>query len=154
MTFSTSTIDFSILPYTEGVTPAVNTPNPAFLKDIGEQGMRDLLDRFYMLLHQSAIKNIFPESKEDMKIAGQYSADFFIQICAGPAYFNKSRGMPKMRQRHAPFKITPHARLHWLVHFEEALAPIIKEKLSTQENIQSFWNYINIFSQWMINSRD
>lgn len=154
MTFTSSSIDFSILPFQEGVTPSVSTPNPAFLNDIGEQAMRDLLDRFYVLLHESAIKDIFPESKEAMKIAGQYSADFFIQICAGPAYFNKSRGMPKMRQRHAPFRITPQARLHWLVTFEEALQPIIQEKLSSQENIQSFWNYLNIFSQWMINTRD
>jgi len=154
MTFTTTSLDFSILPYTEGITPPVNTPNPQFLNDIGEKGMRDLLDRFYILLHESAIKDIFPPSKEAMKIAGQYSADFFIQICAGPAYFNKSRGVPKMRQRHAPFRITPNARLHWLVAFEEALAPIIQEKLSSQENIQSFWNYLNGFSQWMINSRD
>ena len=154
MTFGTSPLDFSILPFTEGITPPVNKPNPQFLKDIGEEGMRDLLERFYMLLHKSAIKDIFPLSKEAMKIAGQYSADFFIQICAGPAYFNKSRGAPKMRQRHAPFRITPTARLHWLVLFEEALQPIITEKLSTQENIQSFWNYLNAFSQWMINSRD
>ena len=59
-----------------------------------------------------------------------------------------------MRQRHAPFRITPHARLHWLVIFEEALQPIINEKLSSEENIQSFWNYLNVFSQWMINSKD
>lgn len=154
MTFATTSLDFSILPFTEGVTPPVNKPNPQFLNDIGEECMRDLLDRFYMLLHESTIKDIFPASKEAMKIAGQYSADFFIQICAGPAYFNKSRGAPQMRQRHAPFRITPTARLHWLVLFEEALQPIITEKLSTQENIQSFWNYLNAFSQWMINSRD
>ena len=49
------------------------------------------------------------------------------------------------------FAITPHARLHWLVTFEEALQPIIEQKLSSEENIQSFWNYLNIFSQWMIN---
>jgi hemoglobin len=154
MTFTNTSLDFSILPFTEGVNPPVSKPHPAFLNDIGEEGMRDLLDRFYMLLHESAIKDIFPESKEAMKIAGQYSADFFIQICAGPMYFNKSRGAPQMRKRHAPFRITPHARLHWLVTFEEALQPIIQENLSSQANIQSFWNYINVFSQWMINSRD
>ncbi len=154
MNFSTSSLDFSILPYTEGVTPPVTKPNPAFLQDIGEQGMRDLLDRFYMGLFNSPIKYLFPLSEEEMKVAGQHSADFFIQICGGPKHFNKNRGAPQMRQRHAPFRITPHARLHWLVTFEEALQPIIKEKLSSEANIQSFWNYLNVFSQWMINSRD
>lgn len=154
MNFKTSALDFSIMPYQEGVNPPVTKPNPAFLTDIGEEGMRDLLDRFYMGLFESPIKDIFPLDKKEMKIAAQYSADFFIQICGGPQYFNQSRGAPQMKGRHAPFHITPHARLHWLVTFEEALQPIIKQKLSSEENIQSFWNYLNIFSQWMINSKD
>ena len=53
MNFGTSSLDFSILPYTEGVNPPVTKPNPEFLQDIGEQGMRDLLDRFYMGLYES-----------------------------------------------------------------------------------------------------
>ncbi len=154
MTFGTSTLDFSILPFTEGINPPVTKPNPAFLTNITEQGMRDLLDRFYMRLYESPIKDIFPQDKEAMKIAGQHSADFFIQICGGPAYFNQTRGAPQMRGRHAPFRITPNARLHWLVTFEEALQPIIKNKLSSEENIQSFWNYLNVFSQWMVNNKD
>lgn len=154
MTFGTSSLDFSIQAYQEGINPPVTKPNPGFLQDIGEQGMRDLLDRFYMGLFESPIKELFPQSKEEMKIAGQHSADFFIQICGGPAYFNQNRGAPQMQQRHAPFRITSHARLHWLVTFEEALQPIVKDKLSTEANIQSFWNYINVFSQWMINSKE
>ena len=154
MHFGTSSLDFSIQPYVEGVNPPVTKPNPAFLTDITEQGMRELLDRFYMGLFESPIQNIFPQDKEVMKIAAQHSADFFIQICGGPKYFNQNRGAPQMRGRHAPFHITPTARLHWLVTYEEALQPIIKNKLSSEENIQSFWNYLNVFSQWMINSRD
>ena len=154
MNFGTSSLDFSILPYHEGVNPPVTKPNPGFLTDIGEEGMRALLDRYYMGLHESPIKEIFPPNKDAMKAAGQISADFFIQICGGTPYFNQNRGAPQMRKRHAPFPITPHARLHWLVTFEEALQPIITQQLSSDENIQSFWNYLNIFSQWMINKQN
>lgn len=154
MTFGTSALDFSILPYTEGVNPPVTKPNPAFLTDIGEEGMRTLFSRFYSLLFKSPIKDIFPLDEEEMQIASQHSADFFVQICGGPQYFNKNRGAPQMRKRHAPFPISPNARLHWLVTMEEALQPIIAEKQSSTENIQSFWNYVNVFSQWMINTRD
>jgi len=153
MNFSSSTLNFSILPYQEGVTPPVTKPNPAFLTDIGEEGMRALLDRFYMDLFQSPIKELFPKEIDVMKDAGQISADFFIQICGGTPYFNQNRGAPQMGKRHAPFAITPDARLHWLVCFEEALQPIIDEKQSSEENIQSFWNYLNVFSIWMINAR-
>jgi hemoglobin len=154
MNFSTSSLDFTILPYQEGVNPPVTKPNPEFLTDIGEEGMRALLDRFYMGLFESPIKEMFPKDREEMKKAGQISADFFIQICGGTPYFNQNRGAPQMRKRHAPFSITPHARLHWLVTFEEALQPIIEQKLSSEENIQSFWNYLNVFSLWMINTKD
>ena len=152
MNFGTSTLNFSIQAYQEGVNPPVTKPNPAFLTEITEQGMRDLLDRFYMGLFESPIQDIFPQDKEVMKIAAQHSADFFIQICGGPKYFNQNRGAPQMRGRHAPFAITPHARLHWLSTFEEALQPIIKEKKTSEANIQSFWNYLNVFSQWMVNT--
>ena len=154
MKFGTSSLDFSIQAYQEGINPPVVKPNPAFLTDIGEEGMRALLDRFYMGLFESPIKDIFPKDEKVMKSAGQISADFFIQICGGTPYFNQNRGAPQMRKRHAPFPISPHARLHWLVTFKEALQPIIQEKQSSEDNIQSFWNYLNTFSQWMINSRD
>lgn len=154
MNFGTSVLDFSILPYTEGVNPPVTKPNPAFLDDIGEEGMRDLFSRFYSKLFISQIKEIFPQTEEEMQIASQHSADFFIQICGGQPYFNQNRGAPQMRGRHAPFRITPHARLVWLATIEEALQPIIEGKKSSETNIQSFWNYVNIFSQWMINSKD
>ena len=153
MNFSSSSLNFSILPYQVGVTPPVTKPNPAFLTDIGEEGMRALLDRFYMGLFESPIKELFPKEIDVMKNAGQVSADFFIQICGGTPYFNQNRGAPQMGKRHAPFAITPDARLHWLVCFEEALQLIIDEKQSSEENIQSFWDYINVFSIWMINAR-
>jgi len=154
MNFGTSSLDFSIQAYQEGVNPPVTKPNPAFLTDITEEGMRDLFRRFYAGLYKSPIKDIFPLNEEEMQIASQHSADFFIQICAGPSYFNQNRGAPQMRQRHAPFRITPTARLHWLVTLEEALQPITEQKLSSETNIQSFWNYVNVFSQWMINAKE
>ncbi len=153
MHFSASSLNFTILPYQVGVQPPVTKPNPEFLTDIGEEGMRALLDRFYMGLFESPIKALFPKEIDVMKNAGQTSADFFIQICGGTPYFNQNRGAPQMGRRHAPFAITPDARLHWLVCFEEALQPIIDEKQSSEENIQSFWDYINVFSIWMINAR-
>jgi len=154
MNFSTSTLDFSIHPYQKGVNPPVTKPNPNFLADIGEQGMRDLFSHFYALLYKSPIKDVFPLNEKEMQIAAQHSADFFIQICGGTPYFNQNRGAPQMRKRHAPFAISPYARTHWLLTFEEALKPLIKKELSTDTHIQSLWNYINIFSIWMINTTD
>ena len=143
-------MDYSILPYNANYIPPVEKPNPDFLLEVGEQGIRDLLDRFYIELDGSPIRNIFPpKDTQGMRDAGQISADFFIQICGGPKYFNQNRGAPQMRGRHAPFPITAEARLHWLICFETALIPL--EESVKEENLQSFWNYINIFSIMMIN---
>ncbi|MCF6206854.1 MAG: globin [Sulfurovum sp.] len=145
-----SQVNFSFLPY-DGINPPVTKPDPKFLEELGEERIRDLLDRFYTLLYQSPIKHLFPQTEEEMKTAAQNSADFFIQICGGPKYFNKNRGAPQMSRRHAPFAITPEVRLHWLVLFEEALQPLIGQV--SNDSLQSFWDYINVFSLWMVNTR-
>ena len=145
-------MNYSIMAYNANFIPPVQKPNSGFLSEVGEQGIRDLLTRLYTCLDKSPIRNIFPaDDTQGMMEASQVSADFFIQICGGPQYFNQNRGMPQMRGRHAPFAITAEARLHWLSCFEEALKPL--EGKVSEENLQSFWNYINIFSIMMINTQ-
>jgi hemoglobin len=146
-------MNYAIQPYNADYIPPVEKPNQDFFPQVTEQGIRDLLSRFYVCLDKSAIRNIFPAiDSQEMEEAAQTSADFFIQICGGPAYFNQRHGMPKMRQRHAPFSITAEGRLHWLICFEEALQPL--EASVQEEDLQSFWNYLNVFSIMMINRLD
>jgi hemoglobin len=145
-------MDYTILAYNANYVPPVEKPLPSFLEEVGEEGIRDLLSRFYACLDQSPIRHIFPATNsKEMQEASQVSADFFIQICGGPPYFNQKHGMPQMRMRHAPFSISAESRLHWLVCFEEALKPL--EKTVSKESLQSFWNYVNVFSIMMINSQ-
>ena len=145
-------MNYSILAYNANFIPPVEKPNQNFFPQVKEQGIRDLLSRFYVCLDTSAIRSIFPaKDSTEMEEAAQTSADFFIQICGGPAYFNQRHGMPKMRGRHMPFSITAEGRLHWLSCFEEALKPLETEV--KEEDLQSFWNYINIFSIMMINTQ-
>jgi len=145
-------MNYNILAHNANYIPPVQKPNPSFLTEVGEQGVRDLLTRLYTQLDTSPIRNIFPPADtQGMLEASQVSADFFIQICGGPAYFNQRYGMPQMRGRHAPFTITAEGRLHWLTCFETALKPL--EDSVSKENLQSFWNYINVFSIMMINTQ-
>ena len=103
----------------------------------------------YDLLSQSEINNLFPRIDEALEKAKQRSADFFIQICGGHPYFNENRGKPLLVKRHAPFQITPEARKVWLKCYQQVLSDLnIQEEI-----IQSFWNYLNIFSFWMVNSK-
>jgi len=52
--------------------------------------------------------------------------------------------------RHAPFAINQHARIIWLQCYIEALS-----KLEIPEEVMaSFWNYLNVFSIWMVNTKE
>lgn len=135
-----------------GVKPPVTKPNPAFLQELGEEGFRQLIADHYDLLKESDIKGLFPtEDPEEFAAAKKHAADFMIQISGGPAYFNASRGAPQMGRRHAPFAINEHARKRWLECYA-MLLPALTQKGVSEANILSYWNYLDVFSQWMVNT--
>ena len=141
-------MDFRINNYEFGERPSVTIPSPIFFEYLKEEGIRDMVSKHYDLLSQSSIKHLFPSEPEDLEVAKQHSADFFIQISGGPAYFNQSRGKPMLASRHAAFKINQEARLVWLKCYKEVLT-----SLNLPEAVaQTFWNYINVFSNWMVNT--
>lgn len=133
-----------------GTSLPVDLPNPEFLKALGEDGMRKLISDHYDLLVQSDIKGLFPPSAQGLEMAKKHSADFFIQICGGPSYFNQSRGAPMMKARHNPFKINKKARRIWL----ESYILVLKDLDIDEDLKKSFWDYIDKFSIWMMNSTE
>lgn len=141
-------MDFTINQYKFGQRPPVTLPSPRFFELLKEEGMRQLVSDHYDLLSKSEISHLFPRIDEQLDKAKQRSSDFFIQICGGHPYYNENRGKPMMARRHSPFTITPEARIVWLKCYEQVLS-----KLDIPEDIvQSFWNYLNVFSFWMVNS--
>lgn len=141
-------MDFTITTYYPGVRPQVILPTHDMFLLLKEEGIREMVSDFYDLLKVSEIKELFPKNPIALEKAKEHSADFFIQICGGPDYFNKHRGQPKLNQRHQPFKITAEARHVWLECYKSVLQ---KQKLP-DEVLQSFWNYLDVFSKWMVNS--
>ena len=131
-----------------GERPDVTLPSTQMLDILGETGIRKMVSNFYDLLVDSEIKDLFPKNQVALEKAKENSSDFFIQICGGPMYFNKHRGRPMLNRRHQPFKITPRGREVWLTCYREVLL-----KLELPEPVLlSFWNYLDVFSKWMINS--
>ena len=141
-------MQFNITQAQFGTRPPVVKPDPKVLEFLGEDGMRKLISDHYDLLKESNIKGLFPPTPEGLEQAKKNSADFFIQICGGPDYFNQNRGAPMMVGRHQPFKITPEARKIWLESYI-----IVLSKLDMPDDLKlSFWNYLDIFSVWMVNT--
>ena len=148
LTKNTNMMDLQITTYQFGERPDVTKPDPDFYKALGEKGIRNMVSKHYNLLRQSDIKKLFPKDDAELEIAKQNSADFMIQICGGPDYFNQRRGRPMMMDRHSQFSIAPEGRVVWLNCYKKVLL-----ELDIPENlVLSFWNYINVFSSWMVNT--
>lgn len=143
-------MEFHITPGQLGTRPQAQLPSPKILEYLGEEGMRKLVSDHYDLLRQSNIKDLFPPSDEGFEMAKKHSSDFFIQICGGFPHFNHSRGRPMMAARHMPFKITQEARRIWL----ESYKIVLMNHDMPEELKSSFWNYIDPFSIWMMNTSE
>ena len=145
-------MDLNITQAEFGVRPPVTKPIPEFLLEVGEEGIRELISKHYNAIKQSDIRYLFPFDDAEFEQAKVNSADFFIQICGGPKYFNQNRGAPQMVGRHAPFRIDAKARQTWLELYKPLLEEL-KEKGVTETSLYSFWRYLDIFSIWMINTQ-
>jgi hemoglobin len=142
-------MDFSITEFDFGQKPPVTIPSTEFLNLLTEEGIRKMVSDHYNLLNKSGISHLFPPTETALDKAKQNSSDFFIQICGGPSYYLQNRGKPMLVKRHEAISITRDARVIWLQCYI-----LVLSKLELPDDvIQSFWNYLNVFSSWMVNSK-
>lgn len=143
-------MELKIEEYQFGEKPQVTRPDKAILEYLGEKGIRKLVDDHYNLLRESKYGSLFPAEEKEFEAAKLRSSDFFIQVLGGPEYFNQNRGAPMLVRRHQPFKISKEARIVWLQCYQKLLPKLdLPEVL-----ILSFWEYLNVFSSWMINTEE
>ncbi len=126
-------------------------PDLKLYEYLKEEGIRKMVSDHYDLLVKSEIKDLFPDTEELLDGAKKRSADFFVQRFGGPEYYKMTRGNPMLANRHLPFKISPTTRIAWLDCYRQVLSKIdgVPEDL-----IMSFWNWIDEFSNWMVNEDD
>lgn len=146
-------MNLEITPAQFGVRSSVSKAIPEFLIEMGEDGIRKMVSDHYEKIKKSEIYDIFPQDPQEFEDAKRHSADFMIQICGGPAYFNQNRGAPQMVGRHNPFRITAQARQVWLELYREVLQDLHKDGI-TERSLVSWWNYVNVFSNWMVNTQE
>ena len=135
------------------VRPPVAKPHPGFFYEVGEERFRKLVSDHYETIKTSDIAFLFPIfDDDDFEEAKKHAADFFIEISGGPDYFTQSRGEHQMVGRHAPFRIDDNSRRTWLKLYMPRLKELLDEGI-TEEYIESFWNYIDVFSLWVVNTK-
>jgi hemoglobin len=88
---------------------------------IGEDGFRRLVSAFYRRVAiDDIIGPLYPE--HDLAGAETRLREFLIQRFGGPDRYSQQRGHPRLRIRHAPFKIDQAGRDRWVELMEAALA--------------------------------
>ena len=135
-----------------GVRPPVTKPHPGFLHEVGEERFHKLVYDHYELIEKSDIAFLFPVlDEEDFDEAKRHAFTFLLEVSGGEALFTKERGEHQMVGRHAPFRIDEEGRKIWLQLYADLLEPLVDEGI-TEEYIQSFWDYLDIFSMWLVNT--
>ena len=115
----------------------------------GHATIAKIVDRFYEgVATDEVLRPLYPE--EDLAPAAERFRMFLEQYWGGPTTYSETRGHPRLRMRHAPFKVTPAAKERWLVHFRAGLdAANLPPELDAQ-----FWDYVTHAAQFMVNSFD
>ena len=87
---------------------------------IGEDGFIRLVRAFYAQVPADDI--LAPMyAHSDLAGAEERLRDFLVFRFGGPARYIERRGHPRLRARHAPFRIDPAARERWLTLMGRAL---------------------------------
>lgn len=134
-----------------GVRPDVTKPHPGFLDQVGEERFHKLVNDHYELIRTSDISFLFPiHDEDDFDEAKRNAFEFLLEISGGPTRYTDRKGEARMVGRHAPFRIDEKARRVWLGFYAELLPPLELEGIK-RDYIQSFWNYLDMHSKWMIN---
>jgi hemoglobin len=108
-----------------------------------------IVDRFYEgVASDEVLRPMYPE--EDLAPAADRFTMFLVQYWGGPTTYSERRGHPRLRMRHAPFRVTHTAREHWLLHFRAGLD---SANLSPELDAV-FWDYITHAALAMVNTLD
>jgi len=115
----------------------------------GEPTFRKLVDRFYAgVATDPLLRPMYPE--EDLGPAAERLTLFLIQYWGGPNTYSATRGHPRLRMRHAPFKVDPAARDAWLGHMRDAV-----DSLELPEPYRTtLWDYLERAAYFMVNSME
>ena len=123
---------------------------PTFYEQVGgHETFVRLVDVFYDgVAADPVLRPLYPE--EDLAGAKERLRMFLEQYWGGPTTYSEQRGHPRLRMRHAPFRVNPDARDRWLSHMRAAveslrLAPMLESAL---------WDYLERAAWSMVNTME
>lgn len=116
----------------------------------GAETFRRIVGRFYELVRDDEIlRPLYPE--EDLAAAEVRLLMFLEQYWGGPRTYSDQRGHPRLRMRHAPFRIGFLERDAWLRCMHTAVAEIDARTLDDAHR-KALLDYLEMAAQSMVNS--
>ncbi|HWG98532.1 MAG TPA: globin [Pilimelia sp.] len=115
----------------------------------GEPAFRKLVDEFYAgVADDPLLRPLYPE--EDLGPAAERLRLFLAQYWGGPTTYSDQRGHPRLRMRHAPYRVGPAERDAWLGHMRRAV-----DSLGLPPELDAtLWDYLERAAYFMVNTMD
>ena len=113
----------------------------------GEPFFERLVEAFYQGVEaDELLRAMYPE---DLTASKRHLVIFLVQYWGGPPSYMEERGHPRLRMRHAPFRITKKARDAWLSAMNSALASVRGEL--TDEQFSEMNSYFDMAAHQLRN---
>jgi hemoglobin len=113
----------------------------------GEEFFERLVDGFYRgVEHDDLLRAMYPTDLTESK---RHLTLFLIQYWGGPSTYAQERGHPRLRMRHAPFRITKQARDAWITAMNASLSGVRGEL--SDEQFADLTSYFDMASSQMRN---
>jgi hemoglobin len=113
----------------------------------GHETFVRLVDRFYQgVAADDVLTAMYPE--DDLGPAAERLRMFLEQYWGGPGTYSEQRGHPRLRMRHAPYRVDTDARDRWLTHMRAAVDSL--ELPPAYESV--LWTYLERAAWSMLNT--
>ena len=132
------------------VSHAERQPSDTFYDAVGgTETFERLVAAFYaQVADDDLLRPMYPE--QDLGPAAERLRTFLEQYWGGPTTYSEQRGHPRLRLRHAPYKVNPAARDRWLAHMRTALDSLALLPLQHA----TLWDYLERAAHAMVNTFD
>jgi hemoglobin len=125
----------------------VTDPQNFYAEVGGGPVFEKLVARFYQqVAEDEVLRPLYPE--EDLGPAEVRLRMFLEQYWGGPRTYSDQRGHPRLRMRHAPFRVGPIERDAWL----RCMRIAVDEADLDEAHRAQLWQYLQYAAASMVNS--
>lgn len=128
----------------------MDAPDESFYTRIGgTTTFTKLVAVFYDgVADDEVLRPLYPE--QDLGPAADRLRMFLEQYWGGPTTYSDQRGHPRLRMRHAAFRVDGLARDHWLQHMRTAV-----DSLELTSDLDAeLWDYLLMAAHSLVNTMD